>query len=236
MAVVILSVEDVLKSRGLESPGLAVLQATHQSYRTLLLQPAGPIYADAARIGPLDVVAAEQRSDNLLSMAVERGDQLVVTPEYYLPIISLLKCAKGDVFPAPGALWVLGCESITPVQLQQFKSDCADFCDVIFEDDPAPHVQGNYFDPVAYCFVAQDAQKDYKRVIILQFKTGPSRDEHGFENKQLRCGNNIYQFRGKDDLIGISAIICSDAFSLGEDATAIKKLTDRAILIHVNGN
>lgn len=236
VAVVIRVVKDVLEPRGLESPDLAVLQATHQSYRTLLLQPGGPIYADTARIGPLDVGAAEQRSDHLLAMAAERGDQLVVTPEYYLPIASLRKCAKGPTFPAPGALWVLGCESMTPAQLQQLKEECSSFCDIIFEDDPAPQVQGNYFDPVAYCFVTQDAEGNYKKVIILQFKTAPSRDEHGFENKQLRCGQAIYQFRGKGDLIGITAIICSDAFSLGEDAAAIKKLTDRTILIHIQLN
>lgn len=236
MAVDIRDIEDVLTPRGLDSPDLAVLQATHQSYRALLLQPAGPIYASTARIGPLDVVAAEQRSDRLLAMAAERGDQLVITPEYYLPIATLRKCAQGDAFPAPGALWVLGCESMTPAQLEQFKAECAGFCDVVFEDDPAPQVQGNYFDPVAYCFVTQDADRKYKRVIVLQFKTAPSRDEHGFENKQLRCGRSIYQFRGKDNLLGISAIICSDAFSLGEDAAAIRKLTDRAVLIHIQLN
>lgn len=236
MAVLIRNVEEVLKKRQLESPDLAVLQATHQSYRMLLLQPAGPIYADTARIGPLDLAAAEQRSDRLLARAAERGDQLVITPEYYLPIASLQKCAQGGAFPSPGALWVLGCESMTSAQLQQFQAECAGCCDVIFENDPAPQVQGNYFDPVAYCFVTLDNEGNYKRVIILQFKTAPSRDEHGFENKQLRCGQAIYQFRGKDDLLGITAIICSDAFNIGEDAAAIKKLTDRAVLIHIQLN
>jgi hypothetical protein len=236
VAVVIRSVDDVLVPRGLENPDLAVLQATHQSYRALLLQPSGPIFADTARIGPRDVASAELKSDALLALAAERGDQLVITPEYFLPIQSLRKSAQGAAFPAPGALWVLGCESMTPVQLQQFQADCSGFCDVIFEEDPTPQVQGSYFDPVAYCFVTYDIDKIYKRVIILQFKTVPSRDEHGFENKQLRCGEAIYQFRGKDDLLGISAIICSDAFSLGEDPSAIRTLTDRATLIHIQLN
>lgn len=237
MAVVIRNVEDLLAPRALESPDLAVLQPTHQSYRALILQPAGPIYADLTRIGPLDVAVAEQKSNNFLAIAAERGDQLVITPEYFLPIASLRKSVQGGPFAAPGALWVLGCESMTPMQLHQFQAECADYCcEVIFEDDPAPQVQGNYFDPVAYCFVTQNAAKCYKKVIIFQFKTAPSRDEHGFENKQLRCGQNIYQFRGKDDLLGVSAIICSDAFSLGEDAAAIKKLTDRTVLIHIQLN
>ena len=61
--VFISDVEDVLAVRGLEPPDLAALQATHQSYRALLLQPSGPIYADTQRIGHLDIAAAAARPD-----------------------------------------------------------------------------------------------------------------------------------------------------------------------------
>jgi hypothetical protein len=236
LPVFIIDVEDVLALRGLETPDLAALQATHQSYRALLLQPSGPIYADAHRIGHLDLAVAAARADAFLALAAERGDQLVVTPEYFLPVSSLAKAAKGGPFPAEGALWVLGCESMTPERLAAFKADCAGHCDVICEEDPAPVVQGNYFDPVAYCFVTRDAEKTLKRVILFQFKTAPSRDEHGFENKQLRCGRAIYRFQGKDGHIKLSTIICSDALDLGEDAAANKKLSDRTILIHIQLN
>jgi hypothetical protein len=80
---------------------------------------------------------------------------------------------------------------MTPEKLASFKDDCAGHCDVIYEEDPAPTVQGNYFDPVAYCFVTRDADRNFKRVVLFQFKTTPSRDNHGFENKQLRCGRAI---------------------------------------------
>jgi hypothetical protein len=234
--VLIKDVRYVLESRGLENPDLAILQATHQSYRTLLLQPSGPIYADTQRIGHLDLTAAAAKADAFLAMAAERGDQLVVTPEYFLPVSSLAQAAKGGPFPVDGALWVLGCESMTPARLASFKEDCAGHCDVIYEKDPAPAVQGNYFDPVAYCFITRDADKNFKRVILFQFKTAPSRDDHGFENKQLRCGRTIYQFQGKDGYIKLSTIICSDALELGEDLDANKKLSDRAILIHIQLN
>ena len=236
LPVFISDVEDVLALRGLETPDLAALQATHQSYRALLLQPAGPIYADTHRIGHLDLACAAAKADAFLAMAAERGDQLVVTPEYFLPVSSLVKAAKGGSFPADGALWVLGCESMTTERLVTFKADCAGHCDVIYEEDPAPAVQGNYFDPVAYCFVTRDAEKMLKRVVLFQFKTAPSRDDHGFENKQLRCGRAIYRFQGKDSYIKLSTIICSDALDLGEDADANKKLSDRTVLIHIQLN
>jgi hypothetical protein len=234
--VFISDIEDVLALRGLETPDLALLQTTHQSYRALLLQPAGPIYADTQRIGPLNLAGAAAQADAFLALAAQRGDQLVVTPEYFLPVSSLAKAAQGGPFPAEGALWVLGCESMTPARLASFKEDCAGHCDVIYEEDPAPAVQGNYFDPVAYFFITRDADKKFKRVVLFQFKTAPSRDDHGFENKQLRCGRAIYRFQGKDGYIKLSTIICSDALDLGEDADANKKLSDRTVLIHIQLN
>ena len=89
--VFISDVKDVLALRGLEAPDLALLQATHQSYRALLLQPSGPIYADTQRIGPLNLARAAAQADAFLTLAVQRGDQLVVTPEYFLPVSSLAK-------------------------------------------------------------------------------------------------------------------------------------------------
>lgn len=234
--IFISDVEDVLALRGLEAPDLAMLQPTHQSYRALLLQPSGPIYADTQRIGHLNLAAAAAKADAFLALAAQRGDQLAVTPEYFLPVSSLAKAAQGGPFPAEGAIWVLGCESMTPALLAGFKADCAGHCDVIYEDDPFPAVQGNYYDPVAYCFVTRDADKNLKRVVLFQFKTAPSRDDHGFENKQLRCGRAIYRFPSKDGAIKLSTIICSDALDLGEDLAANKKLSDRAILIHIQLN
>ena len=236
LPVFISDVEDVLALRGLETPDLAMLRATHQSYRALLLQPSGPIYADTQRIGHLNLAAAAAKADAFLALAEQRGDQLAVTPEYFLPVSCLAKAAQGGPFPAEGAIWVLGCESMTTAQLAGFKVDCAGHCDVIYEEDPFPAVQGHYFDPVAFCFVTRDADKNLKRVVLFQFKTAPSRDDHGFENKQLRCGRAIYRFPSKDGAIKLSTIICSDALDLGEDLAANKKLSDRAILIHIQLN
>jgi hypothetical protein len=86
------------------------------------------------------LASAAAQADAFLKLAAQRGDQLVVTPEYYLPVSSLAKAAQGGPFPAEGALWVLGCESMTPARLTSFKDDCAGHCDVIYEEDPAPAV------------------------------------------------------------------------------------------------
>lgn len=236
MTISIRDVEGVLEARSLTNPSLDALNPNDQSYRALLLQPAGPILADNTRIGPLDLAFADMQATKFLELATAKGHHLVVTPEYYLPIETLLKCVQGATFPAAGALWVLGCESMTPAQLEKFEADCAGYCDVIFDKDNAAAVQGIYYDPVAYCFVTKDKEGDDRRVVLLQFKTISSRDPHFFENKNLRCGSAIYQFKGVGEELALSTIICSDAFNIAADEKVRSKLARFATLIHIQLN
>lgn len=236
MTITIRDVKSVLEARSLQNPSLDALRADDQSYRALLLQPAGPILADDTRIGPLDLAFADKQATKFLELARQRGHHLVVTPEYYLPVETLLKCVQGPTFPGDGALWVLGCESLRPAQVEQFKTDCLGHCEVIVEEDTAAPIQGIYYDPVAYCFVTKNAEGSNKRVVLFQFKTISSRDLHFFENKNLRCGNIIYQFRGEDEEISLSTIICSDAFNISPDESLRKKLSRNSTLIHIQLN
>lgn len=236
MTVLCKQVSDVLSIRGLENPELEVLAPTEQSYRALLMQPSGPVLADTHRIGNLNVPEAEIRCRNFLALASKRGNHLVIVPEYCMPTSVLLESVKSTNFPAPGALWVLGCESIKPIELEEFKISTAGYCDVIFEDDLTAAVQGTYFDAVAYCFQTKDSTGAFKRIVIFQAKTCPSRDLHFFESQHLRIGHTIYQFRGDIGNLGLSCILCSDAFTLGKDSDLCAKLTDRATLIHIQLN
>ncbi|WP_442782715.1 hypothetical protein [Collimonas fungivorans] len=161
---------------------------------------------------------------------------MVVVPEYCLPISVLLDCVRGDIFPAEGAVWVMGCESLTPAALAEFKQEAAAHCEVIHESNGAAVVQGTYFDPVACCFVTKNAAGALQKVVLFQFKTCPSRDPHFLENEHLRLGQSIYQFRNTDESLGFSAIICSDAFTLGADTALCRKLTDRSTLVHIQLN
>lgn len=235
----IVNVSDYLEIHGLSNPALEVLNPTEESYRALLLQPSGPFLGDATRIGPLDIDSADQQATRLLEMAVKGGHHLVVTPEYYLPVKTLLKCVEGDMFPAQGALWVLGCESMTPKQLEEFKTQAVQTgtCEVLFEEDKAAEKQGTYFDPVAYFFIAKEKQSgNERRVVLFQFKTISSKDEHYFENKLLRKGRSIYQFTGPNEHLSLATIICSDAFAIAEEKDVLLKLTRQATLLHIQLN
>jgi hypothetical protein len=213
-----------------------VIAPTHQSYRALLLQPSGPIYADSKRIGHWADGDGLSRCRSFLSLAAERGNQLVVVPEYCLPIELLLECVKGDRFPQEHAVWVLGCESLTPAALELFKQQAGGHCEVVHEPLQIPAVQGTYYDALAYCFISRDADGNPRRVVLFQFKTGPSRDPHFLENEHLKVGKVIYQFRNTDSNFGFSAIICSDAFTLSQDRDLCKTLTDRSVLVHIQLN
>jgi hypothetical protein len=183
LAVRCAQVADELQSLGLLRPELEILAPTHQSYRALLLQPAGPIFTDREPIVHWHGGDGGSRCKSFLSLAAVRGNQLVVVPEYCLPIETLIDCVTGEVFPDERAVWVLRCESLTPTALESFKEQTAAHCTVVHEPLKGPAVEGTYYDAVAYCFVTADLQGRRRRVVIFQFKTGPSCDPHFFENE-----------------------------------------------------
>lgn len=235
----IIDVGEFLAAQGLLSPTLEVLQATEKSYRALLFQPSGPFIGNTTRIGPADLEFADRQASALLEMATKQGHHLVVTPEYYLPIKTLLECVRGDNFPAADAIWVLGCESMTPAQLAEFKTNAESTgkCRVFHETDDAAPAQGIYYDPVAYCFLSKDKETgDERRVVLIQFKTISSKDDQFFENGVLRTGKLIYQFHGPQKRLSLASIICSDAFNITGNSEVLLQLTEDATLLHIQLN
>lgn len=235
----IVDVGQFLDAHGLTNPTLEILDPTEKSYRALLFQPSGPFVGNTTRIGPANLEFADSQASALLKMAAEQGHHLVVTPEYYLPIKTLLDCVLGDRFPAADAIWVLGCESMTPAQLASFKADAESTgkCSVFYENDEAAPVQGSYYDPVAYCFLSKDkATGEARRIVLIQFKTISSKDEQYFENGVLRTGKFIYQFHGPRKRLALASIICSDAFNISGDSDVLLQLTENATLLHIQLN
>jgi hypothetical protein len=227
-----ISVKDKLDGHFM-APELEVLKPDNQSYRCLLLQPSGPIYADSKRIGHLNIALAELRCKQFLELASSKDVELAITPEYCVPWTVLEEVAVGPTFPTPGRLWVLGCESATATQLSSFKAAVTHCCATMHEDLPS---QGTYTDPLVYCFQTRDNQGVWRRVMLLQFKTCPSRDGHFLENEHLIRGKVIYQFQNQGAPLKLAAIICSDAFAVGERPELLQELTDRSILIHIQLN
>jgi predicted amidohydrolase len=228
-------VSEELSLRDLVPPELDVLKPNNQNYRCLLLQPSGPVYADSTRIGHLDREKARTRCKGFLQLASDSGAHLAITPEYCLPWSVLTEAVQGPLFPALGHVWALGCESVTPEELSAFKGSAQAHCEVVHEELVGA-ATGSYYDPLVYLFQATGLDEKVRRVALIQFKTGASRDEHFFENAHLKCGNLIYQFKNADSLLSLAAIICSDAFTIYENQDVLRNVVDRSILLHVQLN
>jgi predicted amidohydrolase len=226
-------VSQVLGVHGLVNPRLELLRPTEASYRALMLQPAGPIYAGPDRIGPLDRTNNEVRSRAFLDLATSRGAHLAVTPEYFLSWAALEDALSHGAVPPHDGLWVLGCESAREQDIQAFAARLGAACLVLHEPFGALSADRELLDPAALVFHAVRADGTTQLVCLLQFKTYPSRDDLFVEESLLRRGTTVYRFRDDDGGLTATAIICSDAF---EVPAHIGRLVDRGTLVHIQLN
>lgn len=227
-------VQDILAPYGLGAPDLEMLQPTAASYRCMLLQPGGGIYAGVERIGPLDRAACGEKAVRFLSLAQGVGAHLVITPEYFLPWTSLHDILLSGNVPPKGALWVLGCESATQADLEAFKAAVNDDCEVIYEPIEALQTDRLLLDPVVLLFQSLKTDGENRLVALVQFKTTASRDDLFLEESLLKCGTTIYHFNGINNVLGAAVVICSDVFSMSDEV--VGKLVDRSTLIHIQLN
>lgn len=231
--MLIRDVAAVLQPHGLLSPDLELLRPTEKTYRCLLLQPSGPVYADVDRIGPVDLATNHARSHAFLRLATERSAHLAVTPEYFYSWTALREAIEGGLRPPDDGIWVLGCESTREPELSAFAAAVAASCLVVHEPFAELAVDRALLDPVALVFQARTASGGKRLVCLVQFKTYPSRDDIFLEESLLRRGTTAYQFRGDAGGLTLTTMICSDAFSA---TSVVGSLVDRGTLIHVQLN
>lgn len=227
-------IADVLRDHDLSPPDLAMLRPTEARYRSLLMQPSGPIYATQERIGPLDVDDAATKGKVFLELARTRGVHLAITPEYFFPWHALQEAITEGLTPEDEALWVLGSESVTEQGLEQFKQAVGDQCLVLHEPWETLAADRPLLDPVVLLFRAIRPDRTTQLVALVQFKTYPSRDDLFLEEEWLRRGTLIYRFRGRTGHLAVAVIICSDAFAL--DDAWLQDFNDRTTLIHIQLN
>lgn len=232
--MVVHNVADLLCSEGLAPPDLELLRPNERQYTALLLQPSGPIFANSQRIGPADEASASIKGRRFLELARARSAHLAVTPEYFLPWSALRDAITDGIVPAAEALWVLGSESITEYDLEQFKRDVADHCLVLHEAWEDLTSDRSLLDPAVLLFQATRPDHSTQLVALVQFKTYPSRDETFLEERLLRTGNRIYKFSGKTGHLSAAAIICSDAFAM--EPPILGGLNYQSTIIHVQLN
>lgn len=238
MAIAIVDVERVLAN---QEPPLSLIELqplnpAREPYRTLLLQPTGVIEANHARIGHADANLGHALCSGFLRSAVDSHADLAVAPEYCVPWSVVEGIIDGTHRPPLGAIWALGCESISPRDLQEIAARCngGEKRKFYFEELEARRVaQRNYVDTLLYVFWVMDDDGNETLFFLAQFKTAPCRDYLDVEQTSLCPGKSVYVFNRGIGKMSLLSIICSDAFDFTD---LVDEFHSNCLLIHIQLN
>ena len=227
------------RDRPLSLQPLDALQARPAPYQALLCQPGGTLESSPQRIGNLDSTAAAPAYRALLGKATTSHADLVLTPEYSVPWSVFNDIIQGHLIPPEGALWALGFESITPVELRRLAAAVASAAQpTVLLHEPLNHRQAQqrtFIDPLVYVFWAREDNTGADVLCALvQFKTVGSRDPDHVERDHLYLGTTVYKFTAaRNNPIALLGLICSDAF---EFADRVTDHHDSLLLLHIQLN
>lgn len=238
MAINIVDVEEILGQ--LASPltliSLEALNPAREPYRAILLQPTGMVEANDARVGHADAILGHALCSGFLSTAVQNHSDLAVAPEYCVPWSVVREIVAGKYRPPQGAIWVLGCESISPTAFQELAQHYNAAGDCVFHHEPLDArqaAQRRYVDPLLYVFWAQNQDGQPVLFLLAQLKTVACRDYRDVEQTSLCLGKTVYAFNRGINTMSLVSIICSDAFNFAEHIDAIHT---NCLLIHIQLN
>lgn len=238
MAIQVVNVEAVLANaqQPLTLVDLHALDPVREPYRAILLQPQGIVEATSSRVGHADSAVGHALCSGFLSAAVDTTADLAVAPEYCVPWSAVDEIITGKYRPALGCIWTLGCESITPTELQKLAAKFNENGLGFFYHeplDPRQVAQKRYVDPLLYVFWAKDRQDADVLCLLVQIKTVACRDYRDVEQTSLCVGRNVYAFNRGLGKIGLLSIICSDAFDFTQ---LVDEYHLNCLLIHIQLN
>ena len=172
-----------------------------------------------------------------LTDAVASQVQLAITPEYSVPWALVEEIIHGTPRPSKGSLWALGCESITPRELDALQVAAnrnAAVC-LLYENlEPQQRAQAAFLDPLVFVFWAVNPAGADVMCLLVQFKTVPSRDPDHVELHSLFLGTSVYKFTAHAADVSLLALICSDAFGFTNDL--VDAHCTNVLLVHIQLN
>ncbi|QYJ75061.1 hypothetical protein [Shewanella sp. FJAT-52076] len=238
MAINIVDVEEVLRQQpySLTLMKLHVLDPTRDPYRAVLLQPPGLVEANSTRVGHANADVGYALCREFLSIAANNYSDLAVAPEYCVPWSVVDQIVNGGLRPPHGAIWVLGCESISPIDFLERARHYNATGSCLFHHKPIDGrqaAQRSYVDPLLYIFWTENQDGQPVLFLLAQLKTVPCRDYRDVEQTSLCLGDTIYAFNRDINSIGLVSIICSDAFNFTEH---IDRIHNNCLLIHIQLN
>lgn len=227
--------DEVLKEVGFQQIPLGLLQPDCNEYDVMLYQHGGTIVADANGVFNSDQAIAKAKFNSLFIKAFVQQPQLLVTPEYSCPWSALEQMIQKNHWPAVGKVWVVGCESIRPKELEEF----CDHCDLIKWVLPSYEVERDqaFLDIACICLNAIAADGTEVRVAALQAKNIPMADTKNLiEPDFLIRGADRYILRNDENSIHLALMICSDALEGGIFESLPHQEHFPYILLHIQLN
>lgn len=234
MEFVYLDEHERLSDKGLSIVPLTALMPDANPYSQYILQPCGNVDADLNGVRNRDVELATTRHSAFIKLASDANAALLVTPEYSTPWQSVRNMLDEEMTPQPGALWILGCESISPDELEQFSNDYPDVC-WIFESIPQTDTQ-TFLDPVCIALNFQNAEGNYQLVIAVQFKSQCMVDHQCYlERDHMLHGTQRYILRNNGDSVHLVVLVCSDSLAFSHQELP-NPLHTPYLIVHIQLN
>ncbi|NNE48375.1 MAG: hypothetical protein HKN37_17120 [Rhodothermales bacterium] len=197
-----------------------------------MLQPAGLVEVNSGGIKCTDAAFAE-RFLAFLRLAKTRKANLAICPEYCCPWDTLEAALREDLGPAPGDLWILGCQSITPAEVRTLN-DRLPATAVVF-DENCLKGDGRFLDPAVLLF--RNPDDDAQLILVLQFKTEAMGVSFPTERNDLIRGERGYVVSNEGGAsINLVTLICSDSLELSWQTSLPQLWTTPTLVVHLQLN
>lgn len=226
--------DEAVRDHGLAICPLTALRPDRNTYRIMLHQHKGRIEATTNGVRNEDRPLAQAKFRHLFAVAQEQRAEILATPEYSCPWSIIEELCEGVCWPPEGTVWVIGCESLTPDELNaiQARHGNAQWIVAAFQADAAK----SFLDPVCILFNARDDQGNSRRVIAVQFKSYPMADrEHMIEPDHMIHGSQGFILRNNIDSISLATLVCSDVLkpATEREPTAFESIPQHRLVPYI---
>ncbi|MFX0198388.1 MAG: hypothetical protein ACFFCW_19895 [Candidatus Hodarchaeota archaeon] len=203
-------IDDELSNRSLSIIPLNILHPDERLYNLLLIQPGENVAVSSEFVRNENPQSTKWKYTYFLRLARSSDVDLALSPEYSCPWEVIEELIENEEIPNPGKIWVLGCESIKPDELDDLAQRCEGVV-WIYERENRDQDR-KFLDPVCYIFRAVDSDGNSRIVFVVQFKGQAMADpKYNLERDNLMTGTKRYILRNDEDSIHLTTLICSDA-------------------------
>lgn len=197
-------------TRGLSIFPVNALVPNNDPYSLLLFQPDGCISADADGIRNFDRELSTKKQIAFFTIAVDKNIDVAICPEYSVSWSTLDRLINNPLLPHPGAVWLLGCESIQPESFTEFR-ERNNQIEWVF-DEPQRTADQRFLDPLCLIFHSRDSDQNEKIVVVVQFKMHSMADHAEYlENTHMIRGGFGYILQNDENSIRLAPLVCADS-------------------------